>query len=77
MWPEFVDQDQKIGAESIRALEIRQKNRNPNECWWWWWMAGVDVAGVLLLVPLVNFGGGGSAVRCFGCFVFLIFILSN
>ena len=44
LWPEFTDLDQKIGAESLRALEIRQKNRNPNECWWWWWwMASIDV----------------------------------
>ena len=69
----FMTQIKKIGAESLRALEIRQKNRYTNECWWWWWW----MAGVLLLVPLANFGGGGLAVRCFGFFVFLIFFLSN
>ena len=41
------------------------------------WPAGVDVAGDLLLVPPANLGAGGSAVGCVGCFVFLIFILSN
>ena len=75
MWLESADLDQKIGVESLRAMEITQKNRNPNECWWW--LASVDVAGVLLLVPPANFGGGGSTVRCFGFFVFLIFIFSN
>jgi len=29
-----------------------------------------------LMSPTI-FGGGGSAVRCFGFFVFLMFILSN
>ena len=79
MWPEFADLDnnKKKGAKSLRALEIRQKNRNPNECWWWWWMASVDVASVFLLLPPANFGGGGSVVRRFEFFVFLIFILSN
>ena len=67
----------KIGAESLSALEIRQKNRNPNECWLWGWMAGVDVASNLLLVPPANFGGGGLAVRCFGFFVFLIFFFEQ
>ena len=77
MWPEFADLDKKIGAESLRALEFRQTNRNPNECWLWWWMAGVDVAGDLLLVPPTNFGGGGSTVRCFGSFSFFNLILSD
>ena len=66
----------KIGAESLSALEIRQKNRNPNECWLWGWMVGVDVASNLLLVSPANFGGGGLAVRCFGFFVFFFFFFN-